>query len=102
MSATPWTPELQLHTSGDRCRLSLVGVTYGNGASLQDASNDLLTRLFDIATAFRGGRFRPVSELGWPPKAVMDFLWEIGEIVERGGDLRARVFGLPQPRSASD
>jgi hypothetical protein len=43
-----------------------------------------------------------VSELGWPPKAVMDFLWEIGEIVERGGDLRARVFGLPQPRSASD
>ncbi len=104
MTGTPpgWTPDLQLHTKSDGCRLTLAGVTYGNGRTMQDAANDLLTRLFDLAMAFRSGRFRPSGELGAPDPRMMAFLWEIGEIIGRGGDVRQRVFGVPAPRTAAD
>jgi hypothetical protein len=97
-----WTPELRLQSQGDACRLSLVGVTYGNGATLQEAGNDLLTRLFDLGLAVREGRLRFSSDSGRPDQRVMDYLWEIGDLAVRGGDLRDRVFGVPEQRSASD
>ncbi len=97
-----WTPELRLQSLGDQCRLSLVGVTYGNGATLQEAGNDLLTRLFDLGLAVRGGSLRFGSESGRADPRVMDFLWEIGDLATRGGNLRDRVFGVPEQRPASD
>lgn len=97
-----WTPDLQLQPKPDGCRLSLVGVTYGNGRTLQEASNDLLVRLFDLGTAFHAGRYRISGDLGAPDRRVMEFLWEIGEITSRGGDIRERVFGIPRQRSAPD
>ncbi len=99
---TRWTPELRLDTPGGICRLSLVGVTYGNGPTLQEASNDLLARLFDVALAVRAGRYRVTSEGGRPDHRVMDFLWEVGEIAIRGGDIRERVFGDPTPAPQTD
>jgi hypothetical protein len=98
----PWNPELQLRAEDGICRLSLVGVTYGNGATLQEAGNDLLVRLFDLAVAFRAGRYRISSETGAPSSEVMAFLWEIGEIAARGGDIRGRVFGIPEQRRPSE
>jgi hypothetical protein len=97
-----WTPELRLHAMSGRCQLHLVGVTYGNGATMQEASNDLLARLFDLATAMRAGRFRAVSEFGSPNRRVMDFLWDVGELAARGGDIRARVFDVPSQRPPVD
>jgi hypothetical protein len=97
-----WTPELRLHSYDGGCRLTLVGVTYGNGPSLQAASKDLLTRLFDMAVGLRGGRFRPAGDLGAPDPRMMDFLWEISEIIMRGGDIRDRVFGVPTQRPPID
>jgi len=97
-----WTPELRLYATDDGCQLRLVGVTYGNGATMQEASNDLLARLFDLATAVRSGQFRTTSELGAPDLRVMDFLWEIGEIVAQGGDIRQRVLDVPAPRQPAD
>ena len=99
---SPWTPELRLQSLGEACRLSLVGVTYGNGATLQEAGNDLLTRLFDLGLAVREGRMRYSSDSGRPDQRVMDYLWEIGDLAARGGDLRDRVFGVPEQRSAAD
>jgi hypothetical protein len=97
-----WSPELQLHAKADGCRLTLVGVTYGNGPDLQAASNDLLTRLFDLAVGLRGGRMRPSGDLGASDPRMMSFLWEISEIIARGGDIRDRVFGVPAQRPAAD
>jgi hypothetical protein len=97
-----WTPELELRAEGGRCRLSLVGVTYGNGETLQEAGNDLLVRLFDLAVAFRDGRHRMETNGGRGWSEVMEFLWEIGEIAARGGDIRGRVFGVPEQRTPSD
>jgi hypothetical protein len=91
--AQAWTPDLELHERTDRCQLSLVGVTTGHGATLQDAANDLLVRLHDLGLALRRSGLRLTGEVGRPDPRVSGFLWEIGEIVARGGDLRARVFG---------
>jgi hypothetical protein len=96
-----WTPDLQLRTDTGRCRLTLAGVTYGNGDSMQEAANDLLARLFDLATALRAGRFRP-ARLGPVDSRVLDFLWELSEIIARGGDIRPRVFAVPAPRAPAD
>jgi hypothetical protein len=94
----PWTPDLHLRATHDGCRLSLAGVTYGNGATLQEAGNDLLVRLFDLATAVRAGRVRSGLEGARPDQRVFDFLWEVGEIASRGGDIRRRVFEAPAQR----
>ncbi|HEY7174707.1 MAG TPA: hypothetical protein VH442_07310 [Micromonosporaceae bacterium] len=97
-----WTPELRLRASAGRCQLRLVGVTYGNGATMQEASNDLLARLFDLAVTVRDGLYRPTTELGVPDLRVLDFLYEIGEIAARGGDIRQRVFDVPAPRHPAE
>jgi hypothetical protein len=96
-----WSPELRLETRADLCRLSLEGVTYGNGATLQEAGTDLLTRLFDLAMALRAGRLRP-GVTGGPDRRVLAYLWEIGELLARGGDLRQHVFGVPEQRRPVD
>ena len=69
---------------------------------MQEASNDLLARLFDLGTATHEGRFRATSEFGAPDRRVLDFLWEIGELAARGGDIRQRVFDVPAQRRATD
>jgi hypothetical protein len=97
-----WTPELQLHSKAGGCRLTLIGITYGNGPDLQAASNDLLTRLFDMAVGLRAGQFRPSGDLGPPDPQLITFLWEIGEIIGRGGNIRDCVFGVPTQRQPSD
>lgn len=97
-----WAPELQLHEHGGQCRLHLVGVTYGNGHTLQEASNDLVARVFDLAVGVHSGRFRLTTGLGRPDPQVLSFLWETGEIASRGGDIRPRVLGVPAQRQPSD
>jgi hypothetical protein len=97
-----WTPELRLHENGGRCRLILAGVTYGNGDTLQEAGNDLLARLFDLATGLYSGQTRVNSALGRPDARVLEFLWELGETVAKGGDIRPRVLGIPAQRGPID
>lgn len=87
-----WTPELRVETRAGRCRMTLVGVTYGNGATLQEASRDLVCRVLDLALALRAG-FRASTEAR-PDPQVVEYLWEIGEMATRGGDIRARVLGF--------
>jgi hypothetical protein len=90
---TSWTPPLQLDSRSDRCHLTLEGVTYGNGETLQEAGNDLLVRLHDLALGLRRGDHRAATGVWRTDPRVYGFLWELGEIAARGGDLRERVFG---------
>jgi hypothetical protein len=86
----------------DAYSLSDLNVTYGNGDTLQEAGNDLLARLFDLATGVHSGRSRFTSALGRPDLQVLTFLWELGETVARGGDIRPRVLGTPAQRPPLD
>jgi hypothetical protein len=93
-----WTPPLTVRKVGRRCRLSLDGVTWGDGDTLQEAADDLVSRLLAIALALRSNGWNLPSELGPPDLRVLSFLWELGEIAAGGDDIRDRVFGFAGDR----
>jgi len=88
-----WTPELSVREAGGRCRLCLGGQVEGEGATLQEAADDLVQRLLAHAMSLRSGAgFRlspdvPGVDLRW-----FEFLYELGSIAAGGGDIRERVF----------
>lgn len=97
MSAEPWTPPLTLRLIGGRCRLWLGGYVYGDGATMQAAADDLLSRLGRLSARWRYGPAPVIytSETGPPDMRWMEFMHEVGELRAAGADLRARLFGTP-------
>lgn len=93
-----WFPALELRESAGLCRLSLVGLAHGDGRTLQEAADDLVSRVLAIATSVRRSGITFATELGPPDRRMLDLIWEVGELAERGEDVRARVFG-PSPES---
>ena len=83
---------LTVQESPGRVRLRLGSLAHGDGATLQDAADDLVQRLLTYAMAFRANGMRPPLELGPPDLAAMDFLYQLGEIAAVGGDIRSRLF----------
>lgn len=88
-----FTPPLTVHELPGRVRLCLGTLTHGTGPTLQDAADDLVQRLLGYTMALRGSGLPASSELGPPDLAAMSFLYELGEIVAAGGDIRQRLFG---------
>ena len=89
-----WTPSLTVREHGDRCRLSLAGDAWGEGATLQEAADDLVARVIQHAKALRSAGLVCARELGGAvDHRWLDFLYEVGEIAARGGDVRSRVVG---------
>ncbi len=84
----PWSPTLRVEARGGQCHLVLGGVTYGNGPTLQEACNDLLVRVLDLALGLRAG-YRVSGDA-----RVAHFLWEVGELAIGGADIRPRVLGF--------
>jgi hypothetical protein len=90
-----WTPSLCLREEGGRCRLWLGGFAYGDGQTLQEAADDLVARLLNIAVCIRQSGLKFSSELAPPDPRWLEFVWELGELAARGKDIRERVFGWP-------
>jgi hypothetical protein len=91
-----FTPSLEVRQVAGRVRLLIDGLgCYGDGQTLQEAADDLIRRLLVVAMAFRSGGMGPFSSEVRPDFAMMEFLYELGEIAAAGGDIRARVFGHP-------
>jgi hypothetical protein len=88
-----WTPRLELLETGGRCRLSLSGWAHGEGETLQEAADELVARPLNLAMRFRGGGLWFPPALGRPAARELAFVWELGDIAARGGDIRERVFG---------
>jgi hypothetical protein len=63
----------------------------GEGASLQEAADDLICTILRLVMAFRSTGFRATSEFR-PDLEMLSFLYELSEIAAAGGDLRSRVF----------
>lgn len=89
-----WAPELSVDETSTGCRLTLAGITYGNGHTLQEAADDLVARLLTIVLCSRTSGFRIPPGLGPPNRHLLEFLWELGDIAARGDDIRDRVFGF--------
>ena len=84
-------PALTVTETGDRIRLHVGGLAYGEGASLQEAADDLICSILRLAIAFRSTGCRATSEFP-PDLEAMSFLYELGEIAAAGGDIRSHVF----------
>jgi hypothetical protein len=84
-------PALAITEAGGRIRLNLDGFAHGEGSSLQEAADELIRHLLELALAFRSSGCSASRELR-PDLETMNFLQELGEIAAAGGDIRARVF----------
>jgi hypothetical protein len=87
-------PTLEVRQVAGRVRLQLHGLAYGEGATLQEAADDLVARVLVLVMAFRSSGIGPISSEGpQPDLATLDFLYELGEIAAGDGDIRDWLFG---------
>ena len=89
----PWTPTLSIREVAGRCRLDLGGHVHGEGATLQEAADDLVRRLLALAMSLRSeAGFRISPEVPGVDLRWFEYLYELGAIAARGEDIRDRVF----------
>ena len=89
-----YQPNLEVRQVAGRVRLLLGQVAYGDGTTLQEAADDLIARVLTLAMAVRSGGIGPITGEGpRPDPAMLEFLYEVGEIAASGGDIRTRLFG---------
>jgi hypothetical protein len=93
MSSSLSMPPLAVQKTGGRCRLLLGGDAWGDGATLQEAADDLVARVMRHAAALRSGGFSYPKELNPPDPSWLEFLYEVSEIAARGGDVRQHIVG---------
>jgi hypothetical protein len=87
----PWTPALVIQEHGGRCRLLLGGDAWGDGATLQEAADDLVARVMRHAAALRAGGFACPKDMSPPDSRWLEFLYELSDIAACGGDVRQRI-----------
>ena len=86
-------PPLQISERDGRVRLSLGGLSYAEGETLQEAADELVRRMLVIAMAFQNGGVGPQCSECCPDVSLMDFIWRLGEVAASGGDIRDFLFG---------
>jgi hypothetical protein len=88
-------PPLHLTEAGGRCRLWIRGCAHGDGATLQEAADDLVHRVLGLAAQLAAGAtLRASTDLPQPDPRLVALMHEVAQIAERGGDVRARLFGV--------
>ena len=82
-----------MHETGAGCRLTLVGLSYGHGETLQDAADDLVLRVLNLVLCLRSSGFRVPAGVGAPDPRLLDLLWELADLAARGENIRTRLLG---------
>lgn len=85
-------PALTITETSGRVRLQLGSFARGEGATLQEAADDLVRSALSLALAFRASGFRCSREVP-PDFETASFLHELGELAAAGRDLRPALFG---------
>jgi hypothetical protein len=85
-------PPLDVSEIGGRVRLTLRGLSHGEGETLQEAAGDLVRRVLLIAMAFRASGIGSMTSECHLDITLVDFVLELGEIAARGDDIRPRLF----------
>ena len=90
-----WRPPLHLTEAGGRCRLWLRGCAHGDGATLQDAADDLVNRVLGVAALLGAGAMQRTStDLPPPDPRLIDLMHEVRRMAARGEDVRERLLGF--------
>ncbi len=88
-------PPLYLTEVGGRCRLWIEGCAHGDGATLQEAADDLVHRVLGLAAQLRAGpTVRMSTDLPQPDPRLVALMHEVAQIAARGEDVRERLFGV--------
>ena len=93
------SPPIRIREIEGSVRLGLDGFGDVEGATLQEAADELVLHLLRIALALRADGIGPLSSECCADAAMLEFVWELGEIAARGGDPRDVLFG-PNPLTA--
>jgi hypothetical protein len=88
-----FTPTLRVEELADRVRLSLDGFLSADGATLQEAADELVRKMLLAVMGLRAGGISGLGAVSRPDMTLAAFLWELGEIAAAGGDIRERLFG---------
>jgi hypothetical protein len=91
-------PPLRLKEVAGECRLSLSSWATGRGATLQAAGDDLVENLLAVARKLRETGVVVSTELQPLDLRLIEFTQDLLRIAAVGGDVRARVFGIPADR----
>ena len=86
-------PSLSISEHDCRVRLSLAGFGDVEGATLQEAADELVRRALAIALAVRSGDVCPGSSESLIDPAQLAYVWELGLVAASGGDIRSVLFG---------
>ena len=74
-------------------RLGLDGFGDVEGATLQEAAEELVSYVLGVAQAFRTSGIGPFYTECAPDPRLMEFVWAFGEQAESGADPRDLLFG---------
>ena len=89
-------PPLRLTEVGRRCRLWIRGCAHGDGATLQEAADDLVRRVLGLLRSC--ARVRSAAGVDRPaaagPPSRRACMHEVAQIAAGGGDIRERLFGV--------
>src|SRR5262249_25620192 len=85
-------PPLRITEVDGRVRLGLEGLGDVEGATLQEAADELVAYVLGVAMALHAGGIGPVSTECSPDMALLGFIWSIGEHAAAGGDVRELLF----------
>jgi hypothetical protein len=92
VSAPKFTPCLRVRSDANGVRLTLAGITYASGPTLQDAADELVRKILMILMAFRGGGVAPAGRGLMVDPGIQGFISELADYAARGGDIRDRLF----------
>jgi hypothetical protein len=87
-----FTPSFRVRSDAHGVRLTLTGVTYASGATLQEAADELVRKILVMLMAFRGGAVAPAGRGFRVDPGIHGFISELASYAARGGDIRDRLF----------
>jgi hypothetical protein len=88
-----FVPALRADENAGRIRLSLDGCVSAEGATLQEAADELVWKMLVAVAAFRSRGVAGLSAVSRPDGGLVGFLRELDQIAAAGGDIRERLFG---------
>lgn len=92
-------PALHISERDGRIRLGLEGLGHVEGETLQEAADELVARVVQVAMAIRASGVGPVYSECCADPELFDFVWRLGAHAAAGGDPRELLFARSTPGS---
>jgi len=88
-----FAPTLRVDEIGGLVRLTLDRFFSAEGATLQEAADELVWKMLVVVMAFRSNGLSNLGAVSRPDMEVVGLLYELDGIAASGGDIRERLFG---------